>query len=117
MHIGPTNVLQLLQGIRDNRIVLPDLQREFVWSKDQIYLFCDSFFRGYPFGSFLFWRVTGSREPNRTLVYRQFFSTFKEGAELPPPIELSGGDEKLMVLDGQQRLQSIYLAIFGSIDR
>ncbi len=113
MFANPT-FYQLLLGIHQGKIVLPDLQRVFVWESEQIYLFCDSFFRGYPFGSLLFWRVIGNENPDLTYTYRDFFKQYREKDGIPDGQELVPGEEKMFVLDGQQRLQSAYLCFFGN---
>jgi hypothetical protein len=116
MLIGTPHILQMLLSIRDGQITLPDIQRSFVWDVDQIYMFCDSFFRGYPFGSFLFWRVVGKNDPTQILVYRKFLEEYHDKIEMKPGLELAPGEEKLLVLDGQQRLQSSYLCFLGNYD-
>ncbi len=40
---------------------LPAIQREFVWSPDQVIKFFDSLMRRYPIGSFLFWDLSPER--------------------------------------------------------
>ncbi len=117
MLIGNPSLVQLLLSVREGEVVLPDIQRSFVWDPDQMYLFCDSLFRGYPFGSFLFWRVVGRGDPDTTLVYRKFLDHYSDKMKLNPGVELAPGEEKLLVLDGQQRLQSLYLCLFGNYER
>jgi len=39
-------------------ILLPDIQRPFVWTEEQIYKLFDSLMRGYPISTFLFWELT-----------------------------------------------------------
>lgn len=114
MLLNNPNFLQLLMAIRENKIVLPDIQRDFVWDEEQIFLFCDSFFRGYPFGSFLFWKVIGSEDSDKSLIYRNFILDCTENMSLFLGTDLKPGEEKLLVLDGQQRLQSCYLSFFGT---
>lgn len=116
MLIGDPTLAQLLSNIREEKIVLPDIQRNFVWDPDQIYLFCDSLFRGYPFGSFLFWHVIGTNVDDRVLVYKRFLNEYTDGDKFKPGIDLAPGEEKLLVLDGQQRLQSAFLCFMGKYE-
>ena len=51
-------VAKLLKGVHNSEYVLPAIQREFVWDTDQICKLFDSLMRGYPIGSFLFWKVS-----------------------------------------------------------
>lgn len=106
------SILSLLNQIRnDEQLVLPDLQRDFVWSRDQIRLLMDSIMRGYPFGSLLFWQTRFLEVRYRNFVMHfhpgMVFGTKLKKAEIP----------LRMVLDGQQRLQSLYIAIYGSHDK
>ncbi len=114
MFLNDPHLLQLLIAIRDKKIVLPDIQRKFVWGEEQIYLFCDSFFRGYPFGGFLFWRVIGSENHDKNPIYRYFMNRFSQEDPLMNGIDLKHREEKIFVLDGQQRLQSSYLSFLGA---
>jgi len=100
--------MHLLNEIKDRAIVLPDLQREFVWEPDQIRLLFDSIMRGYPFGSLLLWETRFLEVP-----YRDFVRDFKQTITFIPKTKLIGRPMR-MVLDGQQRLQSLYLGIHGS---
>ncbi len=52
-----TSISYLLNEIKDGQIVLPDLQRDFVWDNNQIRMLFDSIMRGYPFGSILLWET------------------------------------------------------------
>lgn len=106
------SILSLLNQIRnDQQLVLPDLQRDFVWSRDQIRLLMDSIMRGYPFGSLLFWQTRFLEVP-----YRDFVTDFYPGIVFVPKNK-PAGTPLGMVLDGQQRLQSLYIAIYGSHDK
>ena len=49
-----------LKAVQNNNYVLPAIQREFVWKSDQICRLFDSLMQGYPFGTFLYWKVEKS---------------------------------------------------------
>ena len=102
-----TSIAHLLNEIRDEDIVLPDLQRDFVWQRDQIRLLFDSIMQGYPFGSLLFWETRFL-----DVHYRDFVRDARDDTTFIPKIK-PAGRPKRMVLDGQQRLQSLYL---GRVD-
>ncbi len=94
----------------DHQLVLPDLQRDFVWSQDDIRLLLDSIMRGYPCGSLLMWQTRF-----RQVAYREFVLDHVAGAT--HAVKLKPRNESIkMVLDGQQRLQSLYLAFYGTYD-
>ena len=90
--------------------MLPDLQRDFVWETDQMRLFFDSVMRDYPFGSLLIWETQFHE-----VLYRQFVTDYKTGMTFTPKVK-DKGRRKKMVLDGQQRLQTLFIAAYGSID-
>ena len=86
----------LLEQIRNGDIALPDLQRPFVWKSTQIRNLFDSLFRGYPVGFILLWEI-GSSEKTRTI-----------GTENPVR------EPRFLVIDGQQRLTSLYSVLKNS---
>ena len=49
-------IKETLDQIQCKKLVLPAIQREFVWRPEQIYRLFDSLMQGYPFGTFLYWR-------------------------------------------------------------
>ena len=53
----PITISKAIGEIQSNKYLLPAIQREFVWSAEQIESLFDSLLRGYPIGSFLFWKV------------------------------------------------------------
>ena len=53
----PITIREAVEAIHRRTYVLPAIQREFLWTTDQIAKLFDSLMRGYPIGSFLFWRV------------------------------------------------------------
>jgi len=57
-----------LDAVSKNHYVLPAIQREFVWKPEQICRLFDSLMQGYPFGTFLFWRV----EPEKSAEFKFF---------------------------------------------
>lgn len=106
------SILSLLNQIRnDQQLVLPDLQRDFVWNRDQIRLLMDTVMREYPFGSLLLWQTRFLEVP-----YRDFVQDYTTGVTFVPKVKKAGTPLR-MVLDGQQRLQSLYLAIYGTHER
>lgn len=110
--LKPTQtIIEAVKDIDAGRYRLPSIQRSFVWQADQLYKLLDSLMRDYPIGAFLLWRP-GTELQVRT---RRFVREYIAGQR-----HISG-DEPIdhgtyLVLDGQQRLQSLYLAFFGSYD-
>ncbi|OGG49373.1 hypothetical protein A2704_04325 [Candidatus Kaiserbacteria bacterium RIFCSPHIGHO2_01_FULL_54_36b] len=103
LKINPQKVSfdELLRGVDKSTIQIPPFQREFVWSPGMIRYLLDSIYRGYPIGSFIFWR-TSRRLPHHRII---------GGIELS---ESSPGTLIDYVLDGQQRITSLYAAVRGA---
>ena len=95
MAIGTITIRQLLQRIADGEIRIPAFQREFVWEPDRVQFLMDSIYKGYPIGTVLFWRT------KEKLSYDRDLGPFT----LPEPKKEYPID---YVLDGQQRLTSIF---------
>ena len=51
-------------SVKNNKYLLPALQRKFVWSSDKIEKLFDSIMQDYPINSFMFWEVTDSQIKN-----------------------------------------------------
>lgn len=108
----PITIEKVIQGIQENKYVLPAIQREFVWDADQIEKLFDSLMRGYPIGSFLFWKI----EPDhlKDFQFYRFMDHFHErDYRHNEPIELVGSNSATAVLDGQQRLTALNLGLKG----
>ena len=95
---NPRNLTELLSQIHNRETVLPDFQRDFVWDSGATKELIISIAKGFPAGSIL--RI---RNTNNLFSYREF-----QGA---PP--LIGQHPTYLVLDGQQRLTSLYQAFYG----
>ena len=96
--------------------VVPDLQRPYVWTPRQVTLLMDSLFRGWPFGSLLIWEVKPDCfAANEGIPHRPFWQVVDRTAEDSGSSASSLGQPATyhMVLDGQQRIQSLILALGG----
>lgn len=85
----------LFADIDAGRTKLPMFQRDFVWDKVQTAKLLDSIIKGYPVGTFIFWKTR-----DRVRHYRNIGNI-----SLPEP---PSGDAIQYVLDGQQRITSLY---------
>lgn len=101
-------ILELLNQIEAGEMVLPAIQRDFVWSKDDIRALVDSILRGYPIGLALLW------ETYNDIQVRPFVKHYRS-ANLPS-FTTTKKKRVRLVLDGQQRLQSLYVALYGSYE-
>lgn len=93
------DIRRLLDRVESLELVIPEFQREFVWSLEQVKQLMVSLFRDYPTGSLLFWEAKGNDIPE-----------IKNNAVAKDTIGLTK-----ILLDGQQRLTSLYLLIKGDI--
>src|SRR5215213_4299253 len=100
-------IINLLNQIKNEEIVLPATQRDFVWPENKVLRLLDSIMRGYPIGIALLW------ETYLDLQYRKFNEAFHSG-EIHDFKENKRKKKLKLVLDGQQRLQSLYIALYGS---
>lgn len=110
---APITIAKALESIHRHDFVLPAIQREFVWGTDQICMLFDSLMRGYPFGSFLFWKVR--KENSRKYVFYDFIREYHErDAPHCDVLDLQGDGGVTAILDGQQRLTSLNIGLRGS---
>lgn len=89
------SIREILDTVLRGQIRIPAFQRGFVWEPDRVAYLMDSIYKGFPFGSLLFWRTKEQLKSERSL------GPFS----LPPPAEDYSVD---YVLDGQQRITSIF---------
>ena len=107
-------IKKVLDNIASNKYVLPAIQREFVWSPEQICKLFDSVMQGYPFGEFLFWRI----QPERSADYRYYgFVREYHQRDNPhcPDLGPLPNQEIIVVLDGQQRMTAFNIGLRGSM--
>jgi uncharacterized protein with ParB-like and HNH nuclease domain len=96
--------------------VIPDLQRPYVWSPRRVAMLIDSLFRGWPFGSLLLWEVKPDCfQQNEGIPHRPFWQVIdRTGNDKGTTTSALGQPATYqMVLDGQQRVQSLILALGG----
>jgi len=103
------SIFQLINDIDAGEIVLPAIQRDFVWDEERIYLLFDSILRGYPVGIALLW------ETYEPIQYRKFSRDHVPG-EIHEFLDNNRGKRLRLVLDGQQRLSSLFVALRGTFD-
>lgn len=97
----PLFINELIQKVHAGQIRIPSFQRGFVWDADRIAHLMDSIYKGFPFGSLLFWRTKTPLNTERKLG----------------PFVLPEGDPDYpldYILDGQQRATSIF-GVFQSL--
>ena len=117
------NIRAVIEEINSRKIYLPAIQRKYVWDDDQITRLMDSIMLGYPIGTFLFWKVRKSIINKKKYSMYEFIKDFHErdvykNPSAPQPFPIGSDEETIWaVLDGQQRLTSLYIALQGSMSR
>jgi uncharacterized protein with ParB-like and HNH nuclease domain len=106
--LDPT-LLGLLSHIEHDEIVLPAMQRPFVWKEDRICRLIDSLLRGFPIGAVMLWKTSTvqrfRRLPRDVDTEAPEVFTFETSSDT---------GNKYLVLDGQQRLTSLFAAFRGT---
>lgn len=111
-------IYEAINNIKNGKYVMPAFQRQYVWSMEQIEKLWDSILLDYPVATFLFWHVDDNNVSSDT-YFCNFLSdvTFDSRKQADcVNYELSCIDVNLTdtaVLDGQQRLTSLYLSLLG----
>jgi hypothetical protein len=106
-------IKETIELIQRHEYVLPAIQREFVWKPEQIQRLFDSLMQGYPFGTFLLWRVEA--ENSAEFKFYDFVRDYheKDNPHCPPLPKRT--DRVTAVLDGQQRLTALNIGLCGSM--
>lgn len=111
----PITVREAMEKIHNRDFLLPAIQRKFVWSHTQVELLFDSIMRGYPINSFMFWEIKDSKMKSEYKFYdflQEYREFYKENNEV---VSTHGVDKDFYaVIDGQQRLTSLYIGLKGS---
>lgn len=109
----PKTISEIVLDYINRTTFLPAIQREYVWDTDGIEKLFDSLMGNYPIGSFLFWKI---REEQKSLwTAYKFFSDFDKENPHNEEANVAGINQDIyLVLDGQQRLTSLYLGLKGS---
>ncbi|WP_281995649.1 DUF262 domain-containing protein [Ruegeria faecimaris] len=107
-------IADALTAIASKEYVLPAIQREFVWKPAQIEKLFDSLMQGYPFGTFLFWKVNAETS-SKFKFYDFVLNYHQRDAAHCPELGPIHHREVVAVLDGQQRLTALNIGLRGSM--
>ena len=110
----PITIKEAIDKVYNRDYLLPAIQRKFTWSSDQIEMLFDSIMRDYPISSFMFWSVS-DENIKRNYKFYQFLDTYREFfAEDNLDVDTTAVKDFEAVIDGQQRLTSLYIGLRGS---
>lgn len=111
-------IYEAMMHIKNGRYVMPAFQRQFVWGMEQIEKLWDSILLDYPIATFLFWHVD-----NNNVTWDTYFCNFLTAVTFDSRKQADSVNYELTsinvnvtdtaILDGQQRLTSLYLSLFG----
>jgi hypothetical protein len=102
INVIPLSLRQLKAKFEECEFAIPEIQRQFVWQKPRICKLMDSIFRDYPIGISLIW----------TAPYSQAINIRPNNKTIIPPFNKRAKTSDL-IIDGQQRLSSLYGVLFG----
>ncbi|MBU1086175.1 MAG: DUF262 domain-containing protein [Candidatus Omnitrophica bacterium] len=91
------NIRQIIDKINDNQLFVPAFQREYVWKRDDVKALFDSLIKKHPYGTLLTWETTNPPELKGKVQHNAQMGAVK------------------LILDGQQRITSLYMIITGEI--
>jgi hypothetical protein len=112
MEYTPVRVSDIIRQVNQD-VFLPAIQREFVWGTDRVERLFDSIMADFPIGSFLYWRLE-QKNKDEWPVY-EFIREFDGESPHNPPANMAGITKDItLVLDGQQRITSLFIGLRGS---
>ena len=118
MEYKTISIREVITKINNKEMYLPEIQRGFVWKEKQVEKLFESIFVGYPIGTLLFWKTTKKDINDNELVLYDFIKDFHErdNKDNKKASEIASNyDSYYIVLDGQQRLSSLYIGLQGSL--
>lgn len=112
MEYSPVRVCDIIRRVNTDTY-LPAIQREFVWGPDRIARLFDSIMADFPIGSFLFWSLE-QKNKSEWPIY-EFIRDFDAESPHNPGANVHGITKDItLVLDGQQRITSLFVGLRGS---
>lgn len=113
MAIGkPMTVMEAVDHVAADHLLLPGIQRNFVWRPRQIAALFDSLLRGYPIGTLLLWKTKPMDHPQ--LRFRRLVTDYHGPSTTPKTTHPPKTAHVFAVLDGQQRLTALNVGLRGT---
>lgn len=112
----PITVSEAVENIHKRQYVLPGIQRHFTWDTERIERLFDSIMQDYPINTLMLWHITDP-DIKKNYQFYDFIRNFEESHNGGTRNEISctlGQDDFDAVIDGQQRLTSLYIGLMGS---
>ena len=112
--IQQETIRKILNAIQHTKIILPALQRKFVWKRRKITDLFDSLLQGFPINTLMFWEVNDISK-QKMEFYKFIDENYQEGVStncIYPHVNYN--ENMTIVIDGQQRLTSLLIGLHGS---
>lgn len=111
---------RLMNDLEDSKFLLPALQRAYTWKSSQIETLFDSLMQGYPINTMMFWDI--DKLSNQSIDFYKFLSPeyvkgISENESLNDRKSNFDGITRHIVIDGQQRITSLYIGMSGSYNK
>ena len=106
------SIKEAIDAINNRDYLLPAIQRKFVWSSHQICVLFDSIMRGYPINTFMFWEIkdSGIKKDYKFYEFLKFYC--QRFNEENPYVKTTASFKNFnAIIDGQQRLTSLYIGL------
>jgi len=100
LKVEPWPLSDLIVDVGRGKLRIPQFQRDFVWEKSRVIKLLDSMYKDFPIGSFFFW-----------IAPKEYNIFYRDIPELK--IKPFDNSEVTFILDGQQRITSLYATIKG----
>lgn len=106
-------IKKVIEEIEARKYLLPSIQREFVWEPKRIERLFDSLMVDYPISTFLFWKVP--RDKSGKFRFYEFLRNYHQrDSRHNPTANINGSEDIIAILDGQQRMTSLYIGLKGT---
>jgi hypothetical protein len=120
MYDQRVTIRDAVRRIENGDYLLPAIQREIVWERDQITDLFDSVLQGYPIGTFLYWDLHEENWDEYTMYgfIKNYITSTKwietDAQKRNSKVKPDGAGDLKLILDGQQRLSSFYIGLKGT---
>jgi hypothetical protein len=106
-------IASVLREIHAGSFRIPNIQRGYEWDPQRVLKLLDSIMNGYPIGAIMIWQPVG--DDAKEIRTRAFIRDYDDETEyLTSSPHASDAESPFFVLDGQQRMQTLYLSFYGS---
>lgn len=120
MYDQRVTIRDAVRRIESGDYLLPAIQREIVWEREQITDLFDSVLQGYPIGTFLYWDLQEENWDEYTMYgfVKDYITSTKwietNAQSRNSKAKPDGASDLKLILDGQQRLSSFYIGLKGT---